>query len=70
MQNITSERGNVRIGTENGSILAAYTGGTHEGWHILGRDITLAASGEVGTKDAPLKLEQRENSPAHRGRRG
>lgn len=63
VQNITSERGNVRIGTENGSILAAYTGGTHEGWHILGRDITLAASGEVGTKDAPLKLEQRENSP-------
>ena len=63
VQNITSERGNVCVGTENGSILAAYTGGTHDGWHILGRDITLAASGEVGTKDAPLKLEQRENSP-------
>ncbi|NLF11017.1 MAG: hypothetical protein GX597_04435, partial [Anaerolineaceae bacterium] len=60
---ITSERGSVSITATDGSILAHYDGGVHDGHHILGRDITLAATGDVGTQAAPLKLEQRENSP-------
>jgi len=59
---ITSERGNVTVTAENGSILAGEAV-AEDGHHILGRDITLTAAGDVGTQSAPLKLEQRENSP-------
>ncbi|MCL2632337.1 MAG: hypothetical protein FWD45_04560, partial [Coriobacteriia bacterium] len=66
---VTSERGNVTITVANGSILADYSNGNHEkdqGYsphHILARDITLIATGSIGSPSAPLLLEQRENLP-------
>ena len=59
---ITSERGNVTVTVEEGSLLAGEAV-AEDGHHILGRDITLTAAADVGTEEAPLKLEQRDNAP-------
>ncbi len=63
INSITSERGSVNILNHEGSILAQYESGIHDGHHILARDIHLKAAQDVGTAVAPLKLEQRENGP-------
>ncbi len=56
---IESERGDVKIDVQDGSILA---GGDQE-QNILGANIDLHASGSIGTESDPLKLQQRDNQP-------
>ena len=57
-ENIKSERGDVYLDVQSGSILAA-----GDGPHITGENIRLNASGSIGTQDKPIITEQVEEAP-------
>ena len=69
---IISQRGSVTVRVLNqdgmdgsGNVVAYYPQDslTHDGPHIHGTDITIAAYGSVGSEDRLLKLEQRTDDP-------
>ena len=57
-ENIKSERGDVYLDVQSGSILAA-----GDGPHITGENIRLNASGSIGTQDKPIITEQVKEAP-------
>ena len=56
---IRSERGDVNIEVKDGNIQAA----GDEEQNILGADVNLEASGDIGSASEPIKLQQRDNEP-------
>ena len=57
-ENIQSERGDVSVEVQNGSILSAGTGA-----NITGENVSLSASENIGTQDKPVNVEQVEEEP-------
>ena len=57
-ENIQSERGDVSVEVQNGSILSAGAGA-----NITGENVSLSASENIGTQDKPVNVEQVEEEP-------
>ena len=57
-ENIKSERGDVSVEVQNGSILSAGAGA-----NITGENVSLSASENIGTPDCPVNVEQVEEEP-------
>jgi hypothetical protein len=57
---IRSERGDVSIDVGNGSLTGTGSGTEN----ILGADVRLTASGDIGAESDALDLQQRDNGPA------
>lgn len=57
-ENIKSERGDVSVEVQNGSILSAGAGAK-----ITGENVSLSASENIGTPDCPVNVEQVEEEP-------
>ena len=57
-ENIKSERGDVNIDVQDGSILSAGSGA-----NITGENVNLRASENIGTQDSPVNVEQVEEEP-------
>ena len=57
-ENIKSERGDVSIDVQDGSILS-----TGSGANITGENVNLRASENIGTQDSPVNVEQVEEEP-------
>ena len=57
-ENIQSERGDVSVEVQNGSILSAGAGA-----NITGENVSLSASENIGTQEKPVNVEQVEEEP-------
>lgn len=60
---LRSERENVTLTAENGSILGYGRADLDAVPHVYGWDITLAATGDIGAASQPLVMEQAQNRP-------